>query len=116
MEYNPQDEWRRIAPEERARQFMPFAALRGYYDLIREAEYVPEPRRPITEERSRKLSETAARIHNRNLVHAVYYNGSAYVSITGVVSQISCDLRTIRIVKTTINFNDLWELELLSAK
>ena len=37
MEYNPQDEWRRIAPEERARQFMPFAALRGYYDLIREA-------------------------------------------------------------------------------
>lgn len=116
MEYNPYDEWRRIAPDERARQFMPFAALRGYYGLIREAEYTPEPRRPHTEEHSRALSEAAARIRNRDLVCAVYYNGNAYVSITGVVSQISCELRTIRIVKTTIPFKDLWELELLSAK
>ncbi len=36
-----EETWRRIAPEDRARQFMPFAALRGYYDLVREAEYVP---------------------------------------------------------------------------
>lgn len=107
------ESWRRIAPEERARQFMPFAALKGYYDLIHEAEYVPEPRRPITEEHSRTLSETAAQVKPRVLVRAVYYREGAYRTITGVVSQISCDLRLIRIVKTTISFDDLWELEIL---
>lgn len=108
-----EETWRRIAPEERARQFMPFAALRGYYDLVREAEYVPEPRRPITEERSRTLSKAAASIKPRMLVSATYYNGRAYRTLTGVVSQISCDLRIIRILKTTISFNDLWELKVL---
>lgn len=108
-----EETWRRIAPEDRARQFMPFAALRGYYDLVREAEYVPEPRRLITEERSRKLSETAAHIKPRTLASATYYDGRAYRTITGVVTQISCDLRTIQILKTTINFNDLWELKSL---
>ena len=107
------ESWRRIAPEERARQFMPFAALQGYYELIEEAAYVPEPRRPITEERSRKLSETAAQIKHRGIMQATYYNGTAYQTLTGAVTQISCDLRTIRILKTTINFNDLWELKIL---
>lgn len=114
MEYHSTDPWRQIAPEERARQFMPFAALRGYYDLIHEAEYVPEPKRPLTEEHSLALSQTAAQVKPRALVRATYYNGSAYVPITGVVSQVSCDLRMIRIVKTTIPFDDLWELEILS--
>ena len=112
--YN-EESWRRIAPEERARQFMPFAALRGYYDLIREAEYVPEPRRPITEEHSRALSETAACIKPRTLASATYYDGRAYRTITGLVTQISCDLRTIQILKTTISFNDLWELKSLGS-
>ena len=64
MEYNPYDKWRRIAPDERARQFMPFAALRGYYDLIREAEYTPEPRRPHTEEPRGVLRRQRLRFHN----------------------------------------------------
>ena len=35
---------------DRAQQFMPFAALKGYYDLIRERERVAEPKRELTDE------------------------------------------------------------------
>ena len=42
--------WRRVDPAMRARQFAPFAALRGYYDLVRERERVVEPRREMSEE------------------------------------------------------------------
>ena len=35
---------------DRAAQFMPFAALTGYYDLVRERERVSEPRREPSEE------------------------------------------------------------------
>ena len=43
----------------RAAQFMPFAALRGYYDLLRTKERVPEPRHELTEEEARELSAVA---------------------------------------------------------
>lgn len=35
---------------DRARQFMPFAALRGYYDLVHAKEAVPESRRPLSDD------------------------------------------------------------------
>lgn len=42
---------------DRARQFKPFAALKGYYDLLAERERVPEPRRVLTEEERRELPD-----------------------------------------------------------
>lgn len=42
---------------DRARQFKPFAALKGYYDLLAERERVPEPCRVLTEEERRELSD-----------------------------------------------------------
>ena len=40
---------------DRAQQFMPFAALKGYYDLIRERERTVEPRRELTDEQKEKV-------------------------------------------------------------
>ena len=40
---------------DRAQQFMPFAALKGYYDLIRERERVAEPKRELTDEQKEKV-------------------------------------------------------------
>ena len=40
---------------DRARQFMPFASLRGYYDFIREQERVKEPRRELSEDDAQEL-------------------------------------------------------------
>ena len=44
---------------DRARQFMPFAALRGYYDLVHAKEVVPEPRRPLADDEARAAKEGA---------------------------------------------------------
>ena len=38
------------AGADRARQFMPFMALKGYFELCREQERCPAPRRELTEE------------------------------------------------------------------
>ena len=45
---------------DRARQFMPFASLRGYYDFIREQERVKEPRRELSEDDAQELSVSLA--------------------------------------------------------
>ena len=47
----------KMTRSERARQFAPFAALRGFEDMIREVERtVKEPKRELTEERAAALS------------------------------------------------------------
>lgn len=112
---SPEDSWRRIDPADRARQFMPFAALRGYYDLVREVEHVPEPKRSLNEERALALSQTIASLKKGTLVKVTYYKDDAYVVLEGVVSRIDEVFRVLDVVKTHIPFDDLWDIEILKA-
>ena len=47
-------------------QFMPFSALNGYYDLVREQEQAAEPRHAMTEERAERISRMLARLRRGN--------------------------------------------------
>ena len=53
---------------DRARQFMPFAALRGYYDLVHAKEVVPEPRRPLADDEARALDGIIANLVRGDVV------------------------------------------------
>lgn len=44
-----------MAVERRAKQFAPFAALKGFEDAVREKEIIYEPRRILSEERKNEL-------------------------------------------------------------
>ena len=94
---------------DRAQQFMPFAALKGYYDLIRERERVAEPKRELTDEQALELSQRLARMERRTSV--VHYDGEAYVTTRGLVSDIDLAARTVTIVRTRIPFDDIWKID-----
>ena len=64
---------------DRAQQFMPFAALKGYYDLIRERERVVESKRELTDEQALELSQRLAGLERREMASIVHYDGEAYV-------------------------------------
>ena len=64
---------------DRAQQFMPFAALKGYYDLIRERERVAEPKRELTDEQALELSRKLSQLKRREMACIVHYDGEAYV-------------------------------------
>lgn len=96
---------------ERAQQFMPFAALKGYYDLIRDRERVVEPKRELTDEKALELSQRFAQIKRREMASVVYYDGEAYVTVRGLVSDIDLAGRTITIVRTRIPFDAIAEIE-----
>lgn len=100
---------------DRARQFMPFAALRGYYELVRERERIPVPRRELTEEEARELDVVLARVTRGSLVRATYYDGEAYVTHEGKVSQKDEIYRDLWIIRTKIPFADLQSLEVLEG-
>lgn len=96
---------------DRAIQFMPFAALRGYYDLIRDKERVSEERHEISEERAILLEEMLMRSNKGDILTVTYYNINTYETIEGIVSKIDYDMRELTIVKTKIAFEDIYDIK-----
>lgn len=89
---------------------MPFAALKGYYDLIRERERMAEPKRELTDEQALELSQRFAQVERREMASVVHYDCEAYVTTRGLVSDIDLAGRTITIVRTRISFDDIADI------
>lgn len=99
---------------DRAAQFMPFAALRGYYELLRKQTLVPEPRHELTDEEALALSQVVQRVRRRQIVRVVYYDEDAYVTLTGCVAHIDLAARELVVVKTHIALDDIRDLQIVS--
>ena len=95
---------------DRAQQFMPFAALKGYYDLIRERERVAEPKRELTDEQALALSRKLSQLKRREMACIVHYDGEAYVTARGLVSDIDLAARTVTVVRTRIPLDDIADI------
>jgi len=100
----------------RAQQFMPFAALRGYYDLVRQRERVVEPRHDLTEEEARELDAAVAGLHKGDMVEVVHYDEDAYVTTRGVVTGIDVALRALTVVKRRVCFDDMRSLRVVGRQ
>ncbi len=96
---------------DRAAQFMPFAALTGYYDLVRAQERVSESRREPSEEDEARISSELARVRPRELVRVTHYDRDAYVMTEGVVTHVDLAARELTVVRTRIRFDDVWGVE-----
>lgn len=102
-----------MSRKERAKQFMPFATLKGYDLILKEKELVAEPKREITEEQAIILSNAILSLKKGDVVCAVYYEGFGYVEKVGAITEIDVVNRKIRIIKTYISFDDLWEISII---
>lgn len=91
----------------RAAQFMPFAALTGYYELARQQEHLSEPKHELTDEEAESLSRTVAQVKRGDLVRVTYYDWDSYKTISGVVARIEPAFHRLQVVKTVIAFDDI---------
>ena len=98
---------------DRAHIFMPFAALRGYYDLVREQERVPEPKRLLTEEDALRLSQTLTLVRKGDMVRITYYDQGAYESAVARVSQVDLAYRCLHLDCGKVCLDDVADLEVL---
>lgn len=95
---------------DRARQFMPFAALRGFEAMIREQTREVTPRRELSEYDAERLSKKMSAIEKGDMVCVTYYDHDAYVKMEGIVSDIDVPFRRLRVIKTVIPFDDIWDI------
>ena len=102
---------KRMSRADRAKQFMPFAALKGYEDALRAKEKIVVPRRELSEEMAQELDRKLHQIRKNDVVTVVYYDREEYIRITGMVSRVDMDGRILKIVNTKIGFENISAIE-----
>ncbi|MZJ26362.1 hypothetical protein GT516_00345 [Collinsella sp. BIOML-A4] len=96
----------------RAAQFMPFAALTGYYELVRKQEITVEPKCELTEEKALELSHKLEGLKRGDLVRVTYYDTYGYRSRTGILDEVLPAFKLLKLRDIAIDFGDIQGIEL----
>lgn len=101
-----------MTPVERAKQFMPFSALKGLEDALREKEKIKVPKPELSEDAAEIIDRTLRQLEPLNIVTVVYYKDGEYLKTKGVIAKIDKDNKRLQIVDTFIEFNDILDITL----
>lgn len=101
----------KMSREDRAKQFMPFAALKGYPDALRKKEKIIVPRKEMTQEYKEELDAKLRQVHKNDIITVVYFCKNEYLRVTGMVSRIDETARVLKIVNTKISFKNIHDIE-----
>ena len=101
----------KMEPGNRAKQFVPFEALKGFREALAEKERIIVPRRELSEEKKAEIDYKLHQIKKMDIVTAEYFQKGEYVKMTGVVSRIDKTSRGLKIVNTRIPFDDISDLQ-----
>lgn len=97
--------------DNRAKQFVPFAAVKGFEEALRAKERIVVEKIELSEERKAELDYKLHQINKNDIISVVYFDKDEYVKVEGMVSRLDIDARIIRVVNTKISFDDIYELE-----
>ena len=113
---------RKMSISERAAQFMPFAALTGYEDLIRESSRMTQRRIELSETEIEELTHKLEFLHvhekEKPLIKVMYFlqdlkkNGGSYQTVEKQLHRIDdIEKKIIFKDRTTIQFDDIISVE-----
>ena len=100
--------------EERAKQFMPFAALKGYEEALRAKEVIIVDKITLSPEKAEELDYKMHNVERGSIVSIIYYSDNNYIKKTGMVAKIDTTSRFIQIINTKIYFYDIYDIILES--
>ena len=97
---------------DRAKQFMPFDALKGLQDALREKEIEYEQRKELTEESLTELQIEFNKIEIESKVKIRYYKNKKYIDVLGIITKIDYVKNKIQLDGLeNINICDIIKLE-----
>lgn len=89
----------RSSPD-RAMQFAPFAALKGYYETVRRQERITQPKKELGDDAAELISSTLNNLRTGITVKVRYYDIDSYTTIVGVVTEVNYPYRRIKVIKS----------------
>ena len=100
-----------MARADRASQFVPFAALKGFEEALRKREVIKVDKAELSEDALEDLDFKLSQISCGEIITVVYYEDNEYIKKTGMVAKINRYARYITIVKTDISFDSIKEIK-----
>ena len=100
----------KMSVKERAKQFMPFSALKGFEAALREKEKVVVPHAELSEEQKDELDFRLREIKAGDMITIIYFQAGEYIKKTGLVSKIDMSARYIQVVNTKIMFENIYHM------
>ena len=102
----------RMSRLQRAKQFMPFAALKGFETLLSAVARPKEARVELSEDQLEELNRTIQFLVEGDFVRVLYYTGYCYTELVGPVEAIGKPALCLSIDGVSIAFKDIKEINL----
>lgn len=96
----------------RAKQFLPFDALKGFYEAIGYENIIRKNKKVLSEDIFNNLNKKISSIHKGDNITIKYYFNFDYVETTGIVKKIDNINKKIYILNSVIDFDDIIDLNL----
>lgn len=102
---------------DRARQFLPFDALKGLQDALRLKEYEHEriEKGDLSIDMIDKISNTLFDLKNNDIVNLEYYSDGRYINIQGK-AKLNIISKIIIINDLKISFDNIHNIEIIDQK
>ena len=96
---------------DRARQFLPFDALKGFKEAIKERQKIKVDKIELSEEMAVELSYKLNQVKKGMIIKVVHYDNEEYIETFGMVSEFNETFSYLVIVKTKIFFENILNIE-----
>ncbi len=97
---------------QRAKQFMPFAALKGFETLLAAVARPKEMRVELSEDQLEELNRTIQSLVEGDFVRVLYYTGHCYTELLGVIEAIGRPAHSLSVEGVAIAYKDIKEINL----
>ena len=96
---------------DRAKQFMPFSALKGLDEALREKERIIVEKAELSEESAEVVANALKLIERGTYVRVVHFADGEYISTEGIVTAFDKVFRKMTVIKTEIEFDDIYKID-----
>lgn len=96
---------------ERANQFLPYDALRGFRQIIKQKERIKVEKKDLSPDTCDELNCKILQVKPGMIIRIVYYCQDEYIALEGMVAKIDLEYsKTIQIVKEIISIDSIIEI------
>ena len=103
------------AHQDRAKQFSPYAALRGLDEIVAKKRELTDEKRELSEEECAVISKRLSELERGMAVSLKYYRKDRYIPFKGTVEAIDKVFKNMRLGGVTVSFADISEIEIIRA-
>ena len=96
---------------DRARQFLPFDALKGFQEALREKEKILVDKKILSQEEKEKIANKLIQLKKGMIVKIIYFENHEYIELEGMISKIDLVYQKLKIVTKEIQFTDILDIK-----